>query len=73
MDSPYNRNNYKKKKPKQSSYTTTENTKSVIDDSSKNKINEKRIKNRLKNEIKGGNLSDIHRLSGRELIQQAFS
>ena len=62
----------KREKPKQSSYTTTKNKKSVIDDSSKNKIIEKRIKNRLKIEIKGG-LSDIHTLSGRELIQQAFS
>ena len=50
MDSPYNRNNYKKKKPKRSPNTTTENinknksTKSVIDETSRNKIVEKRIK-----------------------------
>ena len=78
MDSPYKRNNYKKKKPKRSPNTTTENmnknksTKSVIDESSKNIIIEKRIKNRLKNELKVGNVSDIHTLSGKELIDQAF-
>ena len=69
MDSPYRRNNHKKKKPKQSPDTTTENTKTVIDEPSKYK----RIKNRTKSEIKGGNISDIHTISGRELIEQAFS
>ena len=54
MDSPYRINNNKKKKPKQSPDTKTENisknenTKSVIDDSSKNKIIEKLIKNTQK-------------------------
>ena len=71
MDSPYNRNNHKKKNTKRLP-NTTENTKSVIDEPTKNKIIEKRIKNRLKNEIKGGNLSDIHTISGKELIDQAF-
>ena len=42
MDSSYNRNNYKKKKPKKSPDITTENKKTVIDESSKNKIIEKR-------------------------------
>ena len=78
MDSPYRIDNNKKKKPKQSLDTKTENisknenTKSVIDKASKNKIIEKRIKNRLKNDIKGGNISDIHTISGKELIDQAF-
>ena len=67
MDSPYRRNNHKKKKPKQSPDTATgiisknENTKTVANKGPKN------------NSIKGGNISDIHTLSGRELIQQAFS
>ena len=78
MDSPYRINNNKKKKPKQSLDTKTENnsknenTKSVIDESSKNEIIEKRIKNKLKNDIKGGNISDIHTKSGKELIDHAF-
>ena len=73
MDSPYNRNKYKRKTPKKSPDITTENNKPTIDESSKNKIIEKRIKNRLKNEIKGGNISDIHTISGKELIEQAFN
>ena len=73
MDSPYNRNNYKKKKPKKSPDNTTENNKTVIDESSKNKIIEKRLKNRLKNEIKGGDISDIHTIRGREFIEHAFN
>ena len=36
------------------------------------KIIERRVKNRLRNEIKGGNISDIHTISGKELIDQAF-
>ena len=53
-DSPYRRKDHKKKKPKQLSEDNTknENTKSVTDESSRNKIIEKRIKNRLENEIK---------------------
>ena len=66
MDSPYNRNKYKKKKSNQLTDTTTEN------DSSKNKTIERRLKNRLKNEIKGGNISNIHTLSGKELIDNTF-
>ena len=78
MDSPYRTNNHKKKKPKQSPDTKTENisknenTKSVIDDSSKNKIIEKRFKNRPKNDMNGGNISDIHTISGKELIDHTF-
>ena len=72
MDSPYNRNNYKRKKPNKSPDITTENNKSVIDESSKNKIIEKRIKNRLKNEIKGGNISDNLKMSSKEIIDHAF-
>ena len=61
MDSPYRRNTNKKKKPKQSpSSTTTENTKSVTNKRSKNNV------------IKGGNISDNHTLSGRELIDHTF-
>ena len=61
MDSPYRRNTNKKKKPKQSpSSTTTENTKSVTNKRSKNNV------------IKGGNISDSHTLSGRELIDHTF-
>ena len=75
MDSPYRIINNKKKTPKQKPSTVTEkneNTKSVIDESSKNKIIEKRIKNRLKNDIKGGNISDSHTLSSKEIIDYAF-
>ena len=72
MDSPYNRNNYKKKKPKKSPDITTKNNKTVIDESSKNKTIEKRNKNRPRNDIKGGNISDIHPLSSKEIIDYAF-
>ena len=73
MDSPYRINNHKKKTPKAKPSTVieniskNENTKSVTN----NNI-EKLIKNRLKNEIKGGNISDIHTISGKELTDQAF-
>ena len=70
MDSPYIRNNYKKKKPKKSPDITTENNRTVIDESSKNKIIEKRIKNRLRNDIKVGNISDSHTLSSKEIAFQ---
>ena len=72
MDSPYRINNNKKKKPKTENISKNENTKSVIDEASKNKIIEKRIKNRLKNDIKGGNISNIHTISGKELMDQVF-
>ena len=73
MNSPYNRNNYKKKKTKQTPDNTKENiSKQVIDESNKNKVIEKRIKNRLKNELKGGNLSDSHIISGKELSDHVF-
>ena len=72
MDSPYNRNNYKKKKIKKTPDKTTENNKTAIDESSKKKIIEKRIKNRLKNEIKGGNVSNSHTSSSKEIIEYAF-
>ena len=72
MDSPYNRNNYKRKKTKKTPDITTENNKTAIDESSKNKIIEKRIKNRLKNEIKGGNVSNSHTISSKEIIDYAF-
>ena len=72
MDSPYNRNNYKRKKPTKSIDTTSENIKTDIDESNKNKIIEKRIKNRLKNNIKGGNIADSHKISSKEIIDYAF-
>ena len=80
MDSPYNRYNYKRKKSKTVNISTNENNKSNIDETSKNKIIEKRIKNRLKNEIKGGDTSDNKQLlsndyrtmSGKQLIEEAF-
>ena len=77
MDSPYRINNHKKKTPRQKPSTVTEdhskneNIKST-DESSKNKIIEKRIKNRLKNNIKGGNIADSHKLSSKEIIDYAF-
>ena len=71
MDSPYNGNNYRRKKTKKTVDITTENNKTA-DESSKNKIIEKRIKNRLKNEIKGGNVSNSHTLSSKEIIDYAF-
>ena len=73
MDSPYNNNNYEKKKIKKAADITTENNKTVIDESNKNKIIEKRIKNRLKNEsLKGGNVSNSYTLSSKEIIDYAF-
>ena len=77
MDSPYRINNQKKKIPKQKTSTIiedhskNENIKST-NESCKNKIIEKRIRNKSKNEIKGGNISDIHTISGKELKDQAF-
>ena len=59
MDSPYRRNTNEKRKPNQS-YFTTENTKSVSNKRSKNSI------------IKGGNISDSHTISNKEIIDYAF-
>ena len=72
MDSPYNRNNYRRKKTKKTPDITTENNKTAIDESSKNKIIEKRIKNRLKNDMKAGNVSNSHTLFNKEIIDYAF-
>ena len=78
MDSPYRINNHKKKAPRQKLPTLTENisknenTKPVIDQASKNKIFEKRIKNRLKNQLKAGNVTNTHTLSTNEIIDYAF-
>ena len=60
MDSPYRRNDNKKKKPNQTPDTTTETIKSVTNKKSKNNV------------IKGGNVYDIHTISGKELIDQTF-
>ena len=61
MDSPYRINNNKKKTPKQKPSTVTENiSKLVTNEKSKNNV------------IKGGNISDIHTISGKELIDHAL-
>ena len=69
MDSPYNRNNYKKKKPKQTTIDIKNDDDTKSDD--KNKRINKRIKNTLNN-MKGGDISDNHILTGKELLDQAF-
>ena len=69
MVSPYRSNNNKKKKPKQTPINiNNNNTKSL----SEQDIRDKRIEKGLKNKLKGGNISDTHSLSGKELIVQAF-
>ena len=69
MDSPYRLSNNKKKKPKQTPKNiNNDNTKSVSEQDNRNK----RIEKRIKNKLKGGNISDTHSLSGKELIDQAF-
>ena len=69
MDSPYRMNNNKKKKPKQTpTNINNDDSKPISEEENRNKRVEKRIKNRLK----GGNISDIHTISGKELIDQAF-
>ena len=69
MDSPYrNINNNKKKKPNQKP-VDIKNDDTKSDD--KNKRINKRIKNTLNN-MKGGDISDNHTLTGKELIDQAF-
>ena len=66
MDSPYRINNPKKKTPKQKPSTVTEiiskkeNTQPVTNKRSKNNV------------MKGGNISDTHTISGKELIDHAF-
>ena len=68
MDSPYRININKKKKPNQKPVDIkNEDTKTE----DKNKRINKRIKNTLNN-MKGGNISDTHTLTGKELIDQAF-
>ena len=69
MDSPYRSNNYKKKKPKQTPINiNNDNTKSVSEQDNRNI----RIEKRIKNKLKGGNISDTHSLSSKELIDQAI-
>ena len=68
MDSPYRINNNKKKKPKQTP-VDIKNDDTISED--KNKRINKRIKNTLNN-MKGGNISDTHTLTGKKLIDQAF-
>ena len=69
MDSPYRSSNNKKKKPKQTPINiNNDNTKSVSEQDNRNR----RIEKRIKNKLKGGNISDTQSLSGKELIDQAF-
>ena len=69
MDSPYRSSNNKKKKPKQTPINiNNDNTKSVSEQDNRNK----RIEKRIKNKLKGGNISDTNSVSGKELIDQAF-
>ena len=68
MDSPYRINNHKKKKPKQ---TTVDNQNDDTKSDDKNKRINKRVKNTLNN-MKGGNISNTHTLTGQELIDQTF-
>ena len=66
MDSPYRINNHKKKTAKQKPSTVTE-------DHSKNENIKSTTSKRSKNNvIKGGNISDIHTITGKELIEQTF-
>ena len=70
MDSPYRINNNKKKKPNQKPVDIKNDDTKTED---KNKRINKRIKNTLNNmKVKGGNISDTHTLTGKELINQAF-
>ena len=69
MDSPYRSSNNKKKKPKQTPLNSNnDDTRSVSGEDNRNK----RIEKRIKNKLKGGDISDTHSLSGKELIDQAF-
>ena len=68
MDSPYRINNNKKKKPNQKPVDIKNDDTKTED---KNKRINKRIKN-TPNNMKGGNISDTHTLTGKELIDQAF-
>ena len=66
MDSPYRINNRKKKTPKQKPPTVTE-------DHSKNENIKPTTSKRSKNNvIRGGNISDIHTISGKGLIEQTL-
>ena len=66
MDSPYRINNHKKKTPKQKPSTVTE-------DHSKNENMKPTTSKRSKNNvIKSGNISNIHTITGKKLIEQIF-
>ena len=67
MDSPYRINNNKKKKPKQTPVD-------IKNDDTKSEDKNKRVNKRIKNTLnmKGGNISDTHTLTGKDLIDQAF-
>ena len=66
MESPHRINNNKKKTPKQKPSTLTENH-------SKNENIKPTTNKRSKNNvIKGGNIADIHTISGNELIDHTF-
>ena len=74
MDSPYRRINLKKKNNNKSntSIPQPQPQSQTTNESNNNNIIEKRIKNKLKNEIKGGKISDIYTIPGKELIEQVF-
>ena len=66
MDSPYRLNNHKKKTPKQKPSTVTEEL-------SKNENIKPTTSKRSKNNVmKGGIISDIHTISGKELIERTL-
>ena len=66
MDSPYRINNHKKKTLKQKPPIVTE-------DQSKNENIKPTTSKRYKNNVmKGGNISDIHTLTGREILDQTL-
>ena len=66
MDSPYRINNHKKKTPKQKPPTVTED---LSKNENKKPVTSQRSTN---NVMKGGNISEIHTISGKELIEQTF-
>ena len=66
MDSPYRRNNHKKKTPKQKSPTVTEN---ISKNENTKSVTNKRSKN---NVIRGDNATNTHTISEKELIDYAF-
>ena len=69
MNSPYNRNNQKKRFSKRKANTNITSTQDLTTNESSKSSSNKKTKN---NVIKRGDLSNIH-ISCKELIEQAFS